>query len=159
LANAGTPQTDNVSSDIFQSELAVKRALQPPQLQKVGMVAPPRPDPSVAAEQAQTALANGYRPIVNGQRLRLAPGDFHRHTEISFDGRGDGPLVDGYRYSIDAAALGWVGCCDHDNGDAREYTWWLTQKFADAYLLGSKFIPMFYYERSVSYPEGHRNII
>ena len=73
--------------------------------------------------------------------------------------RRDGPLIDAYRYYIDAASLGWAGCCDHDNGDAREYTWWLTQKFTDAYLLGSKFVPMFYYERSVAYPEGHRNVV
>jgi len=96
---------------------------------------------------------------MNGQSLRLMRGDFHRHTEISFDGRGDGPLIDAYRYYIDAASLDWAGCCDHDNGEAREYTWWLTQKFTDAYLLGPKYVPMFYYERSVSYPEGHRNVI
>lgn len=159
LANAGTPQNDNVSSDIFQSELAITRTQQAPVLQKIGRITPAAPDPAAAAEAAQSALANSYRPTVNGQRLQLVRGDFHRHTEISFDGRGDGPLIDGYRYYVDAASLGWAGCCDHDNGDAREYTWWLNQKFADAYLLGAKFIPMFYYERSVSYPEGHRNVI
>jgi hypothetical protein len=67
--------------------------------------------------------------------------------------------MDAYRYYIDVASLGWAGCCDHDNGEAREYTWWLIQKFSDAYLLGSKYIPMFYYERSVAYPEGHRNVV
>src|SRR5262249_23629956 len=71
----------------------------------------------------------------------------------------DGPLVDGYRYAIDAAGLDWIGCCDHDDGSGREYTWWITQKFTDAYLLGTKFLPMYYYERSVNYPEGHRNIL
>jgi hypothetical protein len=86
-------------------------------------------------------------------------GEFHRHTEISFDGKNDGPLVDAYRYAIDAAALDWVGCCDHDNGTAREYTWWLEQKYTDAYLLGTRFVPMFNYERSVNYPEGHRNVL
>jgi len=52
-----------------------------------------------------------------------------------------------------------VGCCDHDNGGVREYTWWISQKFTDAYMLAGKFVPMYYYERSVAYPEGHRNII
>jgi hypothetical protein len=33
------------------------------------------------------------------------------------------------------------------------------QKFTDAYTLGSRFVPMYYYERSVAYPEGHRNIL
>ena len=96
---------------------------------------------------------------MNGQPYQLVRGDFHRHTEISFDGRNDGPLVDAYRYYIDAASLGWAGCCDHDNGEAREYTWWLTQKFTDAYSLGSRFVPMYYYERSVGFPEGHRNVL
>src|SRR5262249_8739861 len=89
LGNAGTPANDNVSSDIFQSELAVTRTQQSPQLQKIGQITPTPPDPSFAAETAQTALANSYRPTVNGQRLQLIRGDFHRHTEISFDGRGD----------------------------------------------------------------------
>ena len=154
-----TPQNDGVSSDVFQSELQVTRTQQAPQLQKIGQVTPDAPDAAAGAEAATATLSQSYRPTVNGQQLQLVRGDFHRHTEISFDGRGDGPLIDAYRYYIDAASLGWAGCCDHDNGDAREHTWWLTQKFTDAYLLGPKFVPMFYYERSVNYPEGHRNVV
>jgi hypothetical protein len=157
--SAGTPQADGVSSDIFQSELTITRAQQSPQLQKIGQVTPDPPDPAAAAEAATARLSQSYRPTVNGQQYQLVRGDFHRHTEISFDGRNDGPLIDAYRYTIDAASLGWAGCCDHDNGDSREYTWWLIQKFTDAYLLGSKFVPMFYYERSVNFPEGHRNVL
>jgi hypothetical protein len=156
---AGTPQADSVSSDIFQSDLVVVRTQQSPQLQKIGQVIPDSPDPLAVAEAATARLSQSYRPTVNGQQYQLVRGDFHRHSEISFDGRNDGPLVDAYRYTIDAASLGWAGCCDHDNGDSREYTWWLIQKFTDAYLLGSKFIPMFYYERSVNFPEGHRNVL
>jgi hypothetical protein len=155
----GTPQMDGVNSDIFQSELTVTRTQQAPQLQKIGQITPDAPDPSAAAEAAAATLSQSYRPTVNGQQYQLMRGDFHRHTEISFDGGGDGPLVDAYRYYIDVASLGWAGCCDHDNGDAREYTWWLIQKFSDAYLLGSKYVPMYYYERSVAYPEGHRNVV
>lgn len=158
-AAAGTPQNDPVNSDIFQSDLAVARTQQAPQLQRIGSVTPDPPDASAGGEAAAAALSRSYRPTVNGQTLQLMRGDFHRHSEISFDGRGDGPLIDAYRYYIDAAWLDWAGCCDHDNGEGREYTWWLTQKFSDAYLLGSKYVPMYYYERSVSYPEGHRNII
>ncbi len=155
----GTPQQDGVSADVFQSELSVTRTQQAPSLQRIGLVTPDPPDPGAAPEAATAALSQSYRPTVNGQRYQLIRGDFHRHTEISFDGRGDGPLVDAYRYYIDAASLGWAGCCDHDNGDAREYSWWMVQKFTDAYLLGSKYVPMFYYERSVNYPEGHRNVV
>jgi len=156
---AGSPQADGVSSDIFQSDLVISRTQQSPQLQKIGQVTPDPPDSPAAAEAAAATLSRSYRPTVNGQQYQLVRGDFHRHTEISFDGVRDGPLVDAYRYYIDAASLGWAGCCDHDNGEGREYTWWLIQKFSDAYLLGSKYIPMFYYERSVAYPEGHRNVV
>jgi hypothetical protein len=155
----GTPQSDSVSSDIFQSDLTVARTQQSLQLQRIGQVTPDPPDPSAAVEAAAALLNRSYRPTVNGQRYQLVRGDFHRHTEISFDGGRDGPLIDSYRYFIDASSLGWVGCCDHDNGGSREYSWWLTQKFTDAYTLGTKFIPMYYYERSVNYPEGHRNIV
>ena len=154
-----TPAADGVSSDIFQSELVVARTQHSPALQRIGQVTPDAPDSAAAAEASAATLSQSYQPTVNGRKLQLVRGDFHRHTEISFDGRGDGPLMDAYRYYIDAASLGWAGCCDHDNGDAREYTWWLIQKFTDAYLLGSKFVPMYYYERSVNYPEGHRNVV
>ena len=155
----GTPQVDGCNSDIFALELPVSRTQQSPQLQKIGPVTPDPPDPAAVAEAAAVALSQSYRPTVNGQQYQLVRGDFHRHTEISWDGHLDAPLIDAYRYYIDAAALGWAGCCDHDNGEGREYTWWLIQKLSDAYLLGSKYVPMYYYERSVVYPEGHRNVM
>jgi hypothetical protein len=64
-----------------------------------------------------------------------------------------------FRYAIDAAALDWIGNTDHDNGAGREYTWWLTQKYTDAYHVKDRFTPVFAYERSVPYPHGHRNVI
>ncbi|HYL75898.1 MAG TPA: hypothetical protein VEU96_16930 [Bryobacteraceae bacterium] len=155
----GTPQNDGANADIYVLDLPVTRTQQAAQLTKIGPVVPSNPDPAAADEAAVGALSRSYRPTVNGQQYQLVRGDFHRHTEVSFDGRQDGPLIDAYRYYIDAAGLGWAGCCDHDDGSAREYSWWLVQKFSDAYLLGSKFVPMFYYERSISYPEGHRNIV
>ena len=60
---------------------------------------------------------------------------------------------------LDAGALDWIGCCDHDNGNAREYTWWIEQKLTDIFYSPGTFVPMFAYERSVVYPEGHRNVI
>jgi hypothetical protein len=75
------------------------------------------------------------------------------------DGGRDGSLLDAFRYMLDAAAMDWVGCCDHDNGHGREYTWWMTQKLTDIFHLQGSFIPMFSYERSVRYPEGHRNVV
>jgi hypothetical protein len=155
----GTPEVDSANSDIYALELPVSRQQQSPQLQKIGQVTPAPADPAANAEAAANALNRSYRPTVNGQQLQLLRGDFHRHSELSWDGKGDGPLVDGYRYAIDAASLGWFGCCDHDNGSGREYSWWMIQKFTDAYTLPSKILPMYYYERSVVYPEGHRNVL
>jgi len=155
----GTPQIDGANEDIYALDLNVSRVQQTAQLTKLAPVTPTPPPASVAAEAGAVALTDSYRPTVNGQRYQLLRGDFHRHSELSFDGSRDGPLIDSYRYFIDAAALTWVGCCDHDDGSGREYTWWLMQKFTDAYTLGSRFLPMYYYERSVNYPEGHRNIL
>ena len=75
------------------------------------------------------------------------------------DGALDGTLLDQWRYIIDAAGMDWVGCCDHDNGGGREYSWWTTQKLTDVFYTPGKFAPLFSYERSVQYPEGHRNVI
>ena len=71
----------------------------------------------------------------------------------------DGTLLDQWRYILDAGGLDWVGCCDHDNGGGREYSWWITQKLTDIFYAPGKFAPMFSYERSVPYPEGHRNVL
>src|SRR6185503_5994873 len=86
-------------------------------------------------------------------------GEFHRHSEISMDGGNDGSIIDQYRYMLDASYMDWVGCCDHDNGGSREYSWWIEQKLTDIFHSPGKFIPMFSYERSVQYPEGHRNTV
>ncbi len=155
----GTPQIDGANEDIYALDLSVTRTQQSPQLTKIGQVTPAAAPASLAAEAGAVAVTESYRPTANGQTYQLLRGDFHRHSEVSFDGARDGPLIDSYRYFIDAASLGWVGCCDHDDGSGREYTWWLVQKFTDAYTLGSRFTPMYYYERSVNYPEGHRNIL
>jgi hypothetical protein len=78
---------------------------------------------------------------------------------MSWDGGADGSLEDMFRYALDAAAMDWIGNGDHDNGAGREYSWWLTQKFTDAYRLPGEFTPLFGYERSVEYPHGHRNVV
>ena len=101
----------------------------------------------------------GYAVNSQAGALKIVRGEFHRHSEISMDGGLDGTLIDQWRYIIDAAALDWVGCCDHDNGGGREYSWWTTQKLTDIFYTPGKFAPLFNYERSVSYPEGHRNVV
>jgi hypothetical protein len=120
-------------------------------------VNPARPtfDP---AEVAGIQAIRTYRGGPNGD-LRIVRGEFHRHSEISEDGDFDGAILDQWRYVLDAADLDWVGCCDHDNGSGREYSWWTEQKLTDVFYSPGKFVSMFSYERSVDYPEGHRNVI
>ena len=100
-----------------------------------------------------------YRADVAGEALQVMRGEFHRHTSISGDGGNDGDIIDAWRYFLDASYMDWAGCCDHDNGSGREYTWWRAQKMTDAYHLAGEFVPLFSYERSVRYPEGHRNVL
>jgi hypothetical protein len=113
-----------------------------------------------AAREAQDIeRMRAYRVESGGKQYRLLRGEFHRHTEISFDGMFDGSLEDMFRYALDAADLDWVGNGDHSNGAGREYTWWLTQKLTDAFHVPGQFTTVFSYERSLPYPNGHRNCL
>ncbi len=100
-----------------------------------------------------------YRYKLQGKTYRILRGDFHRHTELSPDGAGDGMLEDNYRYTLDAAALDIGYVSDHQMGAGEEYNWWITQKSNDLYYMPQRFVPMYGYERSVPYPNGHRNVI
>ena len=120
-------------------------------------VAQPRPE--ALAEAAAVARARAARVECGGRSLRLWRGEFHRHTELSSDGGGDGMLMDMWRYALDMAALDWVGNGDHDNGNGRDCSWWYTQKTTDLFLVPGAFSPMHTYERSCTYPDGHRNVV
>src|SRR5207237_595459 len=56
-------------------------------------------------EAAAVAAIRKYRVDSGGKKYQLLRGEFHRHTEISWDGGADGSLEDMFRYAIDAAAL------------------------------------------------------
>ena len=87
-------------------------------------------------------------------------GDFHRHTEFSWDNGGlrDGSLVDFYRYVLDAATLDFGAVTDHNSGGDYKYWWWLIEKSCDMYQLPRVFNTFYAYERSVWCPGGHRNV-
>ncbi len=110
-------------------------------------------------EPALAKRMRDYRIEAGTAKYQLLRGDYHRHTEISWDGGPDGSLEDMFRYAIDAAGMDWIGNTDHDSGAGREYCWWLIQKFTDAYSVKEHFTPMYTYERSVNYPHGHRNVM
>jgi len=110
-------------------------------------------------ENADVAAIRAYRVQANGKSYRILRGDLHRHTELSTDGAGDGSLDDLYRYTLDAAQMDYAHVADHQMGDDNEYNWWMTQKSNDLYFLPERFVPLYGYERSVPYPNGHRNIV
>jgi hypothetical protein len=110
-------------------------------------------------EKQDVARIRAYRTTAGGTTYRILRGDFHRHTEISFDGSGDGSVEDFYRYMMDVAQMdtGIIG--DHNQGGDVEYSWWRTEKSYDVFKVRGRFTPMFGYERSVNYPNGHRNVV
>jgi hypothetical protein len=148
-----------IRSRIYAAPLNLGPAPAAPQLVAAEPAGPRGGDPLVEKERADVARVRGVRAVAGGKTYQPLRGEFHRHTEISADGGGDGPLCDTFRYALDAAQLDWIGNGDHDNGAGREYTWWLIQKLTDAFFLDRSFTPMFTYERSVRYPDGHRNVM
>jgi hypothetical protein len=150
--------TDPIDNDLFVSRLETSGDAKPPALVASKVLPDPSAQPSEATRKEREDL-DRIRAYRGPQGTRIVRGEFHRHTEISPDGIGDGPLEDMWRYAIDVASMEWLGNSDHDNGNGREYTWWLTQKTTDAFTLAGRFDPPYVYERSVRYPEGHRNVI
>jgi hypothetical protein len=159
LAQSAGRAGEAINTDLYAAEMRVDANVRPSELTTLPAETPAAPHPEVKPELEQVARLRNHRLQLGKEKLQLLRGEFHRHTEMSGDGGRDGPLIDAYRYMIDAAYMDWVGCCDHDNGGGREYYWWTQQKLTDAYKLGQQFIPMFSYERSVRYPEGHRNVV
>ena len=112
-----------------------------------------------ADEPANLKAIRSYSVVLGGKKHSIVRGDFHRHTELSWDGGGaaDGSLQDFYRYMIDAASMDFGASTDHQGG-AWPYWWWYTQKMTDMYHVPGLYTPIFGYERSATYPNGHRNV-
>jgi hypothetical protein len=150
---------DRQQSDLFAALLALPGKVQAMELAAVE--APPKATVPVVHknEAADVARMRAYRIASGGKKLRLLRGEFHRHTEYSSHNDGDGSLEDAWRYALDAADLDWIGIGDHDNGFGSEYMWWHFQKTTDLYHNQPRFVGAYVYERSVVYPDGHRNVI
>jgi hypothetical protein len=116
----------------------------------------PGAKPGQADEQGDLAAIHSYTANVDGKSLHIVRGDFHRHTELSWDGggAGDGNLQDFYRYMIDVAAMDFGASTDHQGG-AWPCWWWYTQKMTDMYHAPGAYVPIFGYERSAVLPNGH----
>lgn len=129
-----------------------------PALSDRAPVVPARPT-AHPNEAQDVRRIRAYRTRVAGKQLQILRGDTHRHTELSMDLRGspDGSILDFYRYMLDAAAMDWGFISDHQYGADRTYWWWLTEKAADLFYTQG-YASLFGYERSVRYPNGHRNV-
>ena len=152
---------DRVNNELVMAEVPAPPGAGPVtlELEPAGPAQPAAPAAEADKETGDVARCRQARTTVGGKTVRLWRGEFHRHTELSGDGGGDGLLLDMWRYALDAARMDWIGNGDHDNGSGREYPWWITQKTTDLFHLPGHFTPMFSYERSCSYPDGHRNPI
>ncbi len=101
----------------------------------------------------------GYTVSSSGKQYRIYRGDMHRHTDVSRDFKYDGSLIELYRYALDAAGMDYIAATDHNTGYDQEFTWWQNQQLVDLFVVQGAFTPMFAYERSIPYPNGHRNVI
>ncbi|MBK5291520.1 MAG: hypothetical protein JJE04_07595 [Acidobacteriia bacterium] len=158
---ANVPAIGGIVNDPYNNDIFTNRLSLPPGSGKLATREAAAPSSSgIAAEDAaELAGVTAMRAARINQKYQVVRGEFHRHSEISMDGGNDGSILEQWRYMLDAAHMDWVGCCDHDNGGGREYSWWITQKQTDIFYTPGRFVPLFSYERSVQYPEGHRNVV
>ena len=148
-------------NQVFFAELSAQFGgvrIDPPLLGPKG-VEPPAMLPTEPRESEQVAAIRNYTIDSGGKRYKIYRGDLHRHTDISLDGSGDGSLYDSFRYMMDAAAMDFYLVTDHKGTNDTEYSWWRTEKAEDMFHVPGRFVTLFGYERSLSYPNGHRNII
>ncbi len=148
-------------TDVYAARLpALGRAPAPPELRV-------RPEPvfrfhDVAPTEAHDlGRLRGYEIASAGKLYKIYRGDTHRHTEFSMDGNNDGTLYQTYRYAVDAASLDYLLVSEHNfsGGPDNDYINWVLQQAVDVFSVDGAFQPFYGYERSLRYPDGHRNIL
>jgi len=118
-----------------------------------------QPAPEPTHETRDLEVMRQHRTTIDGKEHCLYRGDFHRHTELSWDegGRMDGSLQDFYRYMLDVASLDFGANTEHQGG-AWPYWWWYSLKMTDMYHVPGAYVGFYAYERSASFPFGHHNV-
>lgn len=144
--------------DLFSMLLSAKEPVVEAQLQPVSANGAAQLESVHDNEDQVVKRLREFRLDAAGKSLQLVRGEFHRHTEFTSHRDQDGLLEDSWRYSLDAGSLDWMGNGDHDNG-TQEYMWWINQKQCDLHHNPPHFVAAMSYERSVVYPNGHRNVI
>lgn len=147
------------NADIYISRLGAVESASPPGT--LGPLAEPFVEsiPVHASEPENIQALRAYSISSGGRQYRIFRGDMHRHTDVSPDFKYDGSLIEVYRYALDAAGFDYIAPADHQTGFDQEFTWWQNQKLVDLFLIPGSFTPLFAYERSLRYPNGHRNIV
>lgn len=110
-------------------------------------------------EQENVKTIRDYTISAGDKQYKIYRGDMHRHTDVSQDFKYDGSLIEVYRYALDAAAFDYIVPTDHQLGYDQEFTWWQDEKLTDLFHVAGTFTPLFGYERSLPFPNGHRNIV
>ena len=147
-------------SDLFEARLAASTAAADAELVPADPAEPRSSRAAVHPDEARViARIRARRVQLGGKSLRFLRGEFHRHTAFSSHRDWDGPFEEVWRYGLDVAGMDWIGAGDHDYAVGQDYMWWLQQKAGDIYNAPGAFSAMYSYERSVSYPSGHRNVI
>lgn len=149
----------NVLPDVFVSRTPLLGGTQTVRLRDFTLPPVTPGDPPHANDAADVVAIRNHAIDIGGNRLHPFRGDMHRHTEISWDGYNDGSTEDTYRYALDAADLDFLAITEHNFGIMDEYDWYRSQKLADVFRVGSFFVPLYGWERSVKFPNGHRNVV
>ncbi len=158
--NRKTNVRDRENNDLYAAILDAGPDAQPPALSEIQPLGHTRAaKPIHPNEAADLERIRSERISAGGKTYRYVRGEFHRHTEVSSHRDWDGPMEEVWRYGLDVAAMEWIGTGDHDYGYGQDYLWWITQKQVDLYRHPGVFQPMYTYERSQSYPSGHRNVM
>jgi len=110
-------------------------------------------------EAADVRAIRAFGITNEGKKYKIYRGDMHRHTDVSQDFKYDGSLLEGYRYGLDAASFDYIALTDHQTGYDQEFTWWENQQLVDLFQVPGFFTPLFGSERSLRFPNGHRNTI
>ncbi len=149
-----------ITQKIYAARIPLEGASRTPALKLLAETPEMEVKPGHANEPQDVQAIRSYRSYVHGVEKRIVRGDFHRHTELSWDagGRIDGSVFDFYRYMIDAAAMDFGAVTDHMSGGNYDYWRWLIEKSCDMYHIPRAFTTFYAYERSAVFPNGHRNI-
>ena len=147
-------------SDVYAGKIPAGRlvptaVLEPRQFEKLEST---RMDPD---EPRNLSAIRRYELRSDGKVYHIFRGDTHRHSEFSMDGNNDGSLNQSYRYAMDAAQLDFLAHTDHNDSGGPDvpYISWLQQQMSDLMQLPDTFTAFYSYERSLPYPNGHRNIL